>query len=276
MLSLFASQPPHHPESREDLVVIDRTRSPIACLRAGLPRSRTVSRQAFTAQGRCKAIILASALAMLCLSWPAESQQTLTSRTNAARNRALASEAEQVRQLIRGVVESVDARRWESLTDDFAESVYVDYTSLFGGFPRNYTAGDLVDNWRQLLEPFSMTEHVLGPIVVHGDTSKAQAKCPVRINHFLRGAPGGEEWVVIGQFVFTLEKRDGTWRIEGLVLDVRSQEGNRNLLVEAFAPANRRLPCEGCVVGNRAQQGQPASTVRPSSSRGPGAVNQDF
>jgi hypothetical protein len=166
-----------------------------------------------------------------------------------------------VRRVIRAVLESVDARRWTSLTDDFAESVYVDYTSLFGGYPRNYMADDLVDDWRQLLEPFSMTKHVLGPIVVKGDGRKAQANCPVRINHFLRGAPGGEEWAVIGQFVFTLEKRDGTWRIERLILDVRSQEGNSNLFLEAFSPANKRLLCEDCVAGKRLQRGQPPSTI---------------
>ena len=197
---------------------------------------------------------------MLWLASTAESQETVTSGTRVAGNTATAFEAEQVRKVIRGVIESVDARRWESLRDGFAQSVYVDYTSLFGGYPRNYIADDLVDNWRQLLEPFSMTKHVLGPIVVQGDENRAQAKCPVRINHFLRGAPGGEEWVVIGQFAFTLEKRDGRWRIQGLVLDVRSQEGNSNLLMEGFAPADKRLPCEECVVGKRAQQGQAPST----------------
>jgi hypothetical protein len=205
-------------------------------------------------------MILASALAMLWLSWPAESQQTVTSGTNAAPHGANTVEAQQVSQVISAVVGDVDARRWESLTDDFAESVYVDYTSLFGGYPRSYSADDLIDNWRQLLEPFSMTEHVLGPIVVQGDDGKAQAKCPVRIKHFLRGAPGGDKWVVIGHFVFTMEKRDGTWRIAALVLDVRSQQGNGNLLVEAFAAANKRLRCEDCVAGKRAQQGHPPST----------------
>jgi len=213
-----------------------------------------------TAQARYRTAILASALA-LWLSWPAESQETMTARTSGARNDATALEAEQVREVIRGVIESVDSRRWESLTDGFAESVYVDYTSLFGGYPRSYVADDLADNWRQLLERFSMTRHVLGPIVVEGDESKAQAKCPVRINHFLRGAAGGEDWVVTGQFLFALEKRGATWRIESLVLDVRSQEGNSNLLVEAFAPANKRLPCQDCLVGQRAQQGQPRSTI---------------
>ena len=185
----------------------------------------------------------------------------MTARTSGARNDATALEAEQVREVIRGVIESVDSRRWESLTDGFAESVYVDYTSLFGGYPRSYLADDLADNWRQLLERFSMTRHVLGPIVVAGVESKAQAECPVRINHFLRGAAGGEEWVVTGRFVFALEKRGATWRIDSLVLDVRSQEGNGNLLVEAFAPASKRLPCADCLVGRRAQQAQPPSTT---------------
>jgi hypothetical protein len=130
----------------------------------------------------------------------------------------------------------------------------VDYTSLFGGTARNYLADDLADNWRQLLEPFSKIKHVLGPIVVQGNGSQAQAQCPVRIEHFLRGAAGGEEWVVIGQFIFTVEKRDETWRIGGLTLRVRSQQGNRDLLVEALAPANERLPCDHCVVrGPRAR-----------------------
>jgi hypothetical protein len=156
---------------------------------------------------------------------------------------------EQVRETILGVVAGVDARRWESLRGVFAESVFVDYSSLFGGHPRDYTADDLVDNWRQLLEPFSMTQHALGPIVVQGNEVDVQAECPVRIHHFLRGAPGGEEWVVVGQFVFTLEMRFGTWRIQSIVLHAQSQEGNTNLLVEAFAPAEKRMPCRECVAG---------------------------
>jgi len=217
---------------------------------------------ASTGQGGRKTIILASALAMQWLSCPAESQQRTTPESNTSYNDATL-EAEQVRQVIRSVVESVDARSWTWLAEEFEDSVYVDYTSLFGGYPRNYGADELVDNWRQLLEPFSLTKHVLGPIVVQGDESKAQAKCPVRISHVFRGASGGEEWVVNGQFAFTLGKRDGTWRIEGLVLDVRSQEGNSNLLLEAFVVTTKRSHCEDCGVGKSAQRRRPPSTVAP-------------
>src|SRR5215472_8749652 len=95
------------------------------------------------AKARCKTAIFAGALAMLWLSCPAESQETMPARANAARSDATPLEAEQVREVIRRVIESVDSRRWESLTDGFAESVYVDYTSLFGGYPRSYMADDL-------------------------------------------------------------------------------------------------------------------------------------
>lgn len=216
----------------------------------------------FAAALHSKTLIVAIALALLGLPWPAESQQRVTPRTSAPGSAVAALEAEQVREVLRSVVERVDARRWQSLAEDFAESVYVDYTSLFGGYPRNYTADELADNWRQLLEPFSTTEHVLGAIIVQGDESRAQAKCPVRISHFLRGAPEGEEWVVSGQFIFILEKRDARWRIQRLILNVGSQEGNTNLLAEAFAPTGKRLSCDECVVGKPSQQGEPQSQFR--------------
>jgi hypothetical protein len=219
----------------------------------------TVCRGACSRRARCKLVMLATAVAMLWLARPAESQQTVPASTARPPNNGTTLEAEQVRQAIRNVVASVDARRWSSLADRFAQSVYVDYTSLFGGYARNYTAADLVDNWRQLVEPFSKTEHVLGPIAVHGDARQAHAACPVRIEHFLPGAAGGEEWAVVGAFLFTLEKQDRLWRIDQVVLEVRSQQGNRNLLLEAFAPRSARLPCEECVASERARPCQPPS-----------------
>ena len=93
------------------------------------------------------------------------------------------------------------------------------------------------NKWQQLLALFSMTRHDLGPIDVEIDAGEAKAKCPVHIFHFLRGAPGGEEWVVNGEYTVTLKRQYGRWQIQKIILDVQSQEGNTDLLVEAFAPA---------------------------------------
>ena len=189
---------------------------------------------------RIARLTLASALPLLLLSWPVESHAVLTSQTNAPDTGTIALEVQQVRRVILRAMDSVDARRWEALRDLCADTVFVDYTSLFGGKPRNYTVVDLIDNWRQLLTPFSMTRHDLGPIDVEIDADEAKARCPVHIHHFLHGAPGGEEWVVNGEYRVTLKRRYGRWQIQKIVLDVQSQEGNTNLLVEAFAPADGR------------------------------------
>ena len=176
---------------------------------------------------------------MYLLSWPAESQQASKSQTNPP-TAAAALEAQRIRQVILWAMESIDARRWQALRGQFADRVLVDYTSLFGGYPRNYTVGDLIDNWQQLLAPFSTTRHDLGPIDVEIDAGEAKAKCPVHIYHFLHGARGGEEWVVNGEYMVTLKTRNGRWQIQKIVLDVQSQQGNTNLLVEAFARAGGR------------------------------------
>lgn len=198
-----------------------------------------------SSDGGCfRTMMLLGALVMAGFASPAESQQTMMRPTDAAAKRIGSSEAEQVRQLVASAVESVDTRRWDSLRDALSESVFVDYTSLFGGQPRAYAADELIDNWRQLLEPLSGTKHVLGPIVIEGDERMVRATCPVHIYHFLSGAPGGEEWGVIGRFAFTLEKRGNTWRIQSLVLSAQSQEGNTRLLVEAFAEANQEPQSE--------------------------------
>src|SRR6516165_2614762 len=107
-----------------------------AALLVGWRGLHTVSCRASTGQGGCRTMMVAGALTMLLLSSPARSQPTWASRTDAATNGTTAPGAQHVRQVIVGVVENVDVRRWESLRDVFAESVFVDYTSLFGGSAR--------------------------------------------------------------------------------------------------------------------------------------------
>ena len=85
---------------------------------------------------------------MLLLSWSAESRQALQTQTNPPTTAGM-FEARRVRQAILGVMKSIDAHRWQALRGQFADTVLVDYTSLFGGYPRNYTVVDLIDNWQQ-------------------------------------------------------------------------------------------------------------------------------
>ncbi len=145
------------------------------------------------------------------------------------------SQKEAIRTTITGVSHNIDHKRWPELRALFADSVVVDYTSLFGGEVQTQKGDDLIAGWRTVLTPVPATQHLLGPIdvVARGDT--ASAECHVRGYHFRKGLPGGDEWMVAGHYVFELAKDGPSWRIRKMTLETSYQTGNEKLLPEAAA-----------------------------------------
>jgi hypothetical protein len=92
----------------------------------------------------------------------------------------------------------------------------------------------VVGGWRTALAPVS-TQHLLGPVVVEVAGASAAARCHVRAWHMAKGAPGGDEWVVAGHYVFSFARGTGGWKIAGLKLETLHQRGNTKLLQEAAA-----------------------------------------
>ena len=120
---------------------------------------------------------------------------------------------------------AVDRRDWAAVRAGLAGEVATDYTSLFGGEPERLAADALVERWRGLLPGFDATQHLLGPVVVDGDS----AECNVRGYHRL----GDRTWLVAGRYTLAL---DGE-RIAGIVLETLYQEGDPGLAQEAAARA---------------------------------------
>ena len=87
---------------------------------------------------------------------------------------------EAVRETVTGVTHDIDQRRWHNLRARFADTVVVDYTSLFGGEVQTQNGGDLVDGWRRLLTPLTATQHLLSPIcvVIHERAAEAASLRP--------------------------------------------------------------------------------------------------
>jgi hypothetical protein len=125
----------------------------------------------------------------------------------------------------------VDTRDWLALEALFAETVTVDYTSLWGGEPSTMKAAELMAGWKGLVPGFTRTQHTIGipSIVIDGD--KAQANAPVIGHHFIDdpAPPGGSNWVVGGRYLWDLKKDAGRWRIAKLTLGSAWQEGNPDL-----------------------------------------------
>jgi uncharacterized protein YijF (DUF1287 family) len=145
----------------------------------------------------------------------------------------LASDEEQIRDIITGFSHHVDHRRWQELQALFSDDVTVDYSSLFGGEPQTLSATDLVTGWRTRLSPLRATQHLLGPIAVELRESGANAACHVRGYHFREGLLGGPDWMVAGHYLFSLGKQSGSWKIQRLQLEFFYQTGNAKLLDEA-------------------------------------------
>jgi hypothetical protein len=105
----------------------------------------------------------------------------------------------------------------------------VDYTSLNGGAPATIQADALLASWRGLLPGFDLTQHLLGPVVVELNGDRATARTHVRALHRIRGAAGGEDWIVGGHYTYRLIRRNGRWIITDHTLGGAYQEGNTNL-----------------------------------------------
>lgn len=150
--------------------------------------------------------------------------------------------AQAVRDTVTRIAHTIDFRRWADLRALYAERVTTDYTSLFGGEVQQQAADDLMAGWRRLLSPLDATQHLLGPIDVRLEGNSALAECHVRGYHVKRGAAGGDEWMVAGQWRIALTERDGRWQITAMTLDTLYQSGNEALLrIAAIDPSTRSI-----------------------------------
>jgi hypothetical protein len=134
-----------------------------------------------------------------------------------------------VQAVVTRVAHTIDGKRWPELRSLFADTVQTDYTSLFGGEIQEQRADDLMAAWRNLLGSI-VTQHLLGPVEVTVTGDGARAECHVRAYHVRKGAPGGDEWMVAGHYVFELERPSAAWKIRKMKLEAIHQTGNPKLL----------------------------------------------
>jgi hypothetical protein len=140
-----------------------------------------------------------------------------------------ASDIQEIQAAVVRVAHHIDDHDWPALRAQFADEVQTDYTSLFGGAPQDQRADDLMNAWQRLLGAI-VTQHFLGPIDVTVTGETAVAECHLRAYHVKQGAPGGDEWLLAGHYVFGLRRIATGWKIRKMKLLVTHQSGNLKLL----------------------------------------------
>jgi hypothetical protein len=139
----------------------------------------------------------------------------------------------------------LDRRDWDGLTELFTERVYTDYTSLWGGTPREATVGELLStaaqgSWRRTMDGLEATQHLITNVLVDLDGDEARATANVVGVHRLTNPHGSPLWTVGGTYEFGLVRADGRWRIRAITMTVTWAEGNQHVLALALAQSSQR------------------------------------
>ena len=139
-----------------------------------------------------------------------------------------ADEPQQVQQVIINMVNSIDSKDWQLATEQFADDVFVDYSSMTGQAGNTVKANELVGGWESLLADVS-THHMLTnfEITVTGD--EAQSWSHVYASH---EADGIDYWDIYGRYQHKLQKTSQGWKIHFMKLLVHGQRGNRDFLMQ--------------------------------------------
>ena len=124
---------------------------------------------------------------------------------------------------------AADMRDWPRVREQFADEVFVDYTSLAGGQPARIKADDLVASWRAFLPGFTVTQHLVGSHRVSVDGERASVLSQFIATHRLADATGGELWTLGGHYRHTLHKTGAAWKVDAITMTWTWQSGNTEL-----------------------------------------------
>ncbi len=139
------------------------------------------------------------------------------------------------------MLHAIDSKEWDSVRRTFADTLEMDYSSLFGDRAIVIDADQQVAGWRAFAGAFDVTQHITGPVVVAPTAGGAIARTHVRAYHRIRGASGGDVWMVAGHYTVKLLHTAEGWKIAGITLSVFYQEGNLDIpqIARARASASR-------------------------------------
>lgn len=139
-----------------------------------------------------------------------------------------------VRQSIITMVNAVDSKQWSTVRAQFADTVFVDYSSMTGQPGGDVKATELVEGWQQLLGQVD-SHHLLSNFEVTVEGNRAQALSHVYASHTSEGV---EYWDVFGRYRHTLSHIQGQWKVTGLTFTAQGQKGNLTFFQDVAAQQN--------------------------------------
>lgn len=136
----------------------------------------------------------------------------------------------EIQTAVTQMLHAIDALDWQAFRTAFEPELRLDFTSLFPGRPETLTIDTLLSRWVPFAHGFDATQHLIGPVVlVRSNGRTATAEAHVHASHFLAEAEGGPLWIAAGHYEWTLQRRESSWAIAGIIFTLLFQHGNRRL-----------------------------------------------
>lgn len=143
---------------------------------------------------------------------------------------------------IKTIIESVglfaDTGDFEELELLYAPEVEMDYTSLAGGEVEIKSPQRIMTEWAGVLPGFDRTRHEVSNIVVSSNGETATATADITAGHWVNDL----FWEVKGDYVYRLANNDGRWQITAHKLNLKGEEGTRDVFGPAIENANANPP----------------------------------
>ena len=138
---------------------------------------------------------------------------------------------------ITDVAAGADRHQWPRVRAAFADSVTLDYTSLWGGEAATQSADAVVEQWSGFLPGFDKTLHlVTNHAIVDASGDTATAEADFQATHSFDEAL----WILSGHYRYRLVKAAGRWKITHMTMTATHETGDRGLVVKAAERAAKK------------------------------------
>lgn len=138
--------------------------------------------------------------------------------------------------LLRTLMDAADLQQWSQAWACFDEAIELDY-----GEPQVVSPDSIVRSWMELLPGFDTTKHHLTSVEVTVDQQTASSSSHFEATHQIRGAPGGDTWVLHGVYEHEYRLTPYGWKITRMRMTPSGSEGNDNLVALARGRMVERL-----------------------------------
>lgn len=133
------------------------------------------------------------------------------------------------------IAAGADRHDWDRVRAAFADTVTLDYTSLWGGDPATTPADDVVAQWSDFLPGFDETLHlVTNHTITEATETAATMEADFQASHRI----GTDMWVLSGHYTYGLVAEQGEWKVTSLTMTWTHETGDRGLVGRAAERAS--------------------------------------